>query len=519
MNLLFKDSNNNNDNNSNAITITPDCYLHLALDEIIDSIAVTKEEKELMRITLSTIPRDDTTCIYRQSILKDFLYDEALCNDLFEIIKKLDILKEYHDNGRFSIVKKASLYDLIDYMNEMEVYIEIIDGLNEIFNKYDIKSLGLLSIRDLLKDVTDSDRIDELKEIVSSLRADISTLKSVTLGVNLSPDLRPEEIKIIEFNNVPYLSQFTKTAWGLSIGSGRRIRYQNPSQFMKYICDDMEKELSKNVVRYKKELKEYINFKGYFLLDILNDLRVYLMMARFGRKLTNKGYTISFPEIDNASRDVSIKGIYNLRLAIKNESSIVKNDFTFSNDEKIFILTGPNRGGKTMLTQALGINALFASLGFFVMADSYIGYTFKNILTHFPQDENLTLDLGRLGEEATRTKKIVKEADPRTLVLLNETYSSTSATDALYLAFDLVHILKHNGVPTVFNTHLHELARNTKKMNEWDGDSNVVSLTMEIKDNVNTYKVLRQEPDNTSFARNIALKYGVTYEQFLEDKD
>ena len=112
---------------------------------------------------------------------------------------------------------------------------------------------------------------------------------------------------------------------------------------------------------------------------------------------------------------------------------------------------------------------------------------FDKILTHFPADENQTLDLGRLGEEAIRVKRIVMEADKRTLVLLNETYSSTSAEDGLYLARDLVHILKHNEIPTIFNTHLHELARGVEEMNEWEGRGDVISLVMEIVDNNNTY--------------------------------
>lgn len=169
-----------------------------------------------------------------------------------------------------------------------------------------------------------------------------------------------------------------------------------------------------------------------------------------------------------------------------------------------------------MLTQAVGIAAFMAGQGLFVTADEYEGFLFDKILTHFPADENETLDLGRLGEEAVRVKTIASEADAKSLVLLNETYSSTSAIDGLYLAKDLVHLLKHKSVPTIYNTHLHELAKATEEMNKWDGEGDVVSLVMEIVDNVNTYKVLHKDPDTSSFAKNIALKYGVTYEQLLK---
>jgi hypothetical protein len=39
---------------------------------------------------------------------------------------------------------------------------------------------------------------------------------------------------------------------------------------------------------------------------------------------------------------------------------------------------------------------------------------------------------------------------------------------------------------------------------------------MEIKDNVNTFKLKRSSPDTSSYARNIAEKYGITYEQMKD---
>lgn len=157
-----------------------------------------------------------------------------------------------------------------------------------------------------------------------------------------------------------------------------------------------------------------------------------------------------------------------------------------------------------------------ASLGMFVTADSFKGLPFKNILTHFPIDENLTINYGRLGEEAIRIKEIVKESDRETLILFNETFSTTSSADALFLAKDLIRILKEKGSYVIFNTHIHELAAAIPEMNAWEGESSVVSIVMEMKDNKNTFKVRRSDPDTSSYARNIAEKYGITYEQMKE---
>lgn len=513
MNLLYPNGK------EHTKTLSQETYQHLALEELVDLVGVTTEEKTLLRSVFTVIPTDYETVIFRQEILKDFLEEEEFCAELEEVLRSLDVLAEYNRHNMFTVKKKSSLWELIDYMVEMEIYIKIIEEMLAFFERHEVASKGLKEIAGLLTEVLDTERIEELKEIVQSLRADISTLKSVTIGINLSPELRPEEIRILGFESLPYRSQFDKINLGASIAAHYPVRYRESSQFMKYICDDMEKELSKNVQHTKKMLKSYINLKGYFLLDICNDLKYYLMMAKFTKKLIATGLGVSIPHLDEKSDTITIKGIYNVRLMAREVEEIVKNDFSFSEKEKLYILTGPNRGGKTMLTQAIGLNALFAAQGLFVTADSYDGYLFEDIMTHFPADENETLNLGRLGEEAVRVQKIVKDATPKTLVLLNETYSSTSAFDGLYLAKDLVHILKHKNVPMVFNTHIHDLACETKEMNQWDGPSDVVSLTMEIVDRQTTFRVLRKEPDRCSYAKNIAEKYGVTYEQMLECRD
>lgn len=511
MNLLYPKGK------EQAVKLPDDTCQDLAFLELLDMVAVLDVEKELVKKVLSTLPGDEETICYRQEILRDFLANEDFCIQLKDILKSLDVLRAYKENNHFHLNDKSSIWQLIDYMQEMDAYIQIIEDLNLLFSKYEMTSSGMKEIARLLKDVIDMDRIEELKEIVTSLKAEVAYIKSVTVGINLDPDLQPKEIMILEYNNLPHLSRIKKTHVGLSIASGRRITYKKDDPFMPLLCKEMENKLSKTVGQYKKDLKNYVNFEGYFLLDICDDLKFYLLMAQFGRKLQQEGYTICFPSINKESNAVSIKGLYNIRLTEKEIDSIVKNDFVFSEKEKVFILTGPNRGGKTILTQAVGVAAIFAAQGMFVAADSYDGFAFHNVLTHFPADENETIDMGRLGEEAVRIQKIVKQADNRTLALFNETYSSTSALDGLYLAKDLVHILKHKGVPTIYNTHLHELAHMTDEMNAWDGEGDVVSLTMEIIDNVNTYRVLRKEPDSSSFAKNIALRYGVTYEQMLSE--
>ena len=306
----------------------------------------------------------------------------------------------------------------------------------------------------------------------------------------------------------------------MDIAVGSKIR--NPFNDYKYqdplltaMTPFMKKHLWKHYGEIRHLIRKHSKYDSRILTNLYNGLVFYLSVANTGRRLKDSGYVISFPEIDSGKAP-EVKGLYNIRLAIAGEKEIVKNDFSFTDDERIFILTGPNRGGKTILEQGMGLVSVMASLGMFVTADSFTGLPFEKILTHFPIDENLTINYGRLGEEAVRIKEMVKEADDNTLLLFNESFSTTSSADALYLAKDLIHILKEKGSYVIFNTHIHELATDIPEMNEWEGRGRIVSIVMEMKDNKSTFKVKRSEPDTSSYARNIAEKYGITYEQMKE---
>ena len=87
----------------------------------------------------------------------------------------------------------------------------------------------------------------------------------------------------------------------------------------------------------------------------------------------------------------------------------------------------------------------------------------------------------------------------------------------MYLSKDLLRVLKEKGAYVIFNTHIHDLAKQIPEMNGWTGQGNIISLVMERKDEKNTFILKRAEPDSSSYARDIAEKYGITYEQMKED--
>lgn len=493
--------------------LPPESAKDIALYEVIEFMTGVEEEQKVLKDIMTKIPTDPSDMIYRQEILKDLMNNETLFDSVKDSIDAIKILQFYNTGAKRIRDKDNSLSGLLEELRELKVYVEVIEKLSNALSENDIKSEGLLALRESLKEITEDEKFKAVKPDIEKIHSDLQGAMGAIVGVTLTADMDIENVTAIEFVDYKPRSSYTIMDYNVTTlvsNPFKKYKYQDP--LLTAMTPHLKKHLWKHFGEVKHLIRKHSKYDTRLLINLYSGLVFYVNAAKLGKKLEEKNYVTVFPDIAQG-KELEIKGLYNIRLAIKGQEDIVKNDFVFADDERMFILTGPNRGGKTILEQALGLISVMASLGMPVTADSFTGMPFQNILTHFPIDENLTINYGRLGEEAVRIKEIVKNADSNTLMLFNETFSTTSAADALYLCKDLLHILKDKGACVIFNTHIHELAACIPEMNAWEGKSRIVSIVMEIKDNRNTFKIKRSEPDTSSYAKNIAEKYGITYEQ------
>jgi DNA mismatch repair protein MutS len=148
------------------------------------------------------------------------------------------------------------------------------------------------------------------------------------------------------------------------------------------------------------------------------------------------------------------------------------------------------------------------------------------IYTHFPVEEKPNAEAGRFGEEAQRLSEIFTHATRNSLVLLNESLSSTAAGESLYLARDIMRCLRLLGVRAAYTTHMHELAANAEEINSiTPGDSKLISLVAVAQtagdpngpDGVTrTFKVIASPPMGRSYAEGLAARYGISYDKIVE---
>lgn len=141
--------------------------------------------------------------------------------------------------------------------------------------------------------------------------------------------------------------------------------------------------------------------------------------------------------------------------------SYVPNDIYLSNDDaRIIVLTGPNMAGKSTFIRQAAIITLMAQIGSFVPASEATVGLVDRIFTRVGLQDDLTTGHSTFMVEMVETAAILNQANPRSLVVLDEIGRGTSTYDGLAIARAVIEHLHNDsrlGCKTLFATHYHEL--------------------------------------------------------------
>ena len=479
---------------------------------------------------------DEEVIAYREKTLADMARLPELKATLTKVGPILDdILELRRLDSDNSSAADSYLYSI----TEIELYVSCIDTLKEGFaGVYDkIESDAFKSLADFVIDFASSEYYKELLDKLNALSARVHEVKSITVGVNLDRELRPVSAGVISINSEQFKS-------GKVLDKILRLSFKNDaytciaelSPFGKGGISENRREalvgafngaiedvFRSSVKGWRAIVGEYVLDNTDFLLRLAPEIEFVIKASELVRKLTEqRGLTMVNPEIaPKDERAFSAKGLYNPRVALAIDDDMVLNDFEFDDKAHIYVITGPNRGGKSVITVAVGaIQALF-QLGLPIPAEQARLSVVDGIFTHFPEGADDTIDKGRLGEECARLREIFDLVSSESMILLDESLSSTGAYEASYIASEILTGFAVLGCRGVFSTHLHELAAAVPEMNERSVASGGVlidTLVAGIEEGSRSFKIHRAKPDGKSYAKDIADKYGLSFEELVGGK-
>ena len=141
-------------------------------------------------------------------------------------------------------------------------------------------------------------------------------------------------------------------------------------------------------------------------------------------------------------------------------TDFIPNDVHLGGSEaRINLLTGANAAGKSTILRMTCVAVIMAQIGCYVPATSATLTPVDRIMSRLGANDNIFAAQSTFFVELSETKKILSEATPRSLVILDELGRGTSSYDGVAVAEAVLHhIATHLGCVGFFATHYHSLA-------------------------------------------------------------
>ena len=122
------------------------------------------------------------------------------------------------------------------------------------------------------------------------------------------------------------------------------------------------------------------------------------------------------------------------------------------------------------------------------------------------------MNSGRLDEELGRMNRIVEQIGDGSLLLLNESFATTTEKEGSVIAYDIVKALTEAGVKILMVTHLLSFARRVYEQEKDDPESGAAFLSAERRpDGTRTFRMIPHAPEMTSFGLDL-------YEEIVEKR-
>ena len=383
----------------------PVFFVDLNLDQIIDAITFAKQEYNLKPFFYTSL--NDTDAIeYRHEIMRD-LENKILFEAIKSFAQKMRAMREHliqADKLYYSYQKKRWFLDAV------EIYCDAVSGLVNDLSLIDLKSRGFLAFREYLTNYTHSDHFMLLLAETKKLIADLSAVKYCLL-------IKGGSIKVRRYESeIDYSTEVAETFEKFKQGAVKDYRVEFPNwpdmNHVEAKVLDMVAQLYPEVFL---NLDNYCAKNGNYLDETISvfdrEIQFYVACLEYIEIFKRAGLKFCYPRISNQSKEIFDYEGFDLALAhklISENSSVVCNDFYLKDKERIFVVSGPNQGGKTTFARAFGQLHYLASIGCPVPGREAQLFLFDRLFTHFEKEENINNLHGKLQDDLVRIYSISK---------------------------------------------------------------------------------------------------------------
>ena len=485
----------------------PGYFSDLNLDQIATSITAGRDEYQLHPYLNRRLDSAEAI-LFRHEVFRD-LEMTGVRQALTAFRRAMAEVRRDRDQAvklRYRHQGEAWMLDAI------RAYVQAAQQLSDSLATENLTSSALVALRDYLnKYVNSSD--------FTMMNAETRRVSDALSHITYSVHLRGSRVTVGKFTDeADYSTEVEKT---FERFKQRGDVKDHRTEFNNYVeMNHVEAQILDQVARLfpsefaalRSHVEGYASFADETIVRTDREAQFYLAYLDYMDRFRSAGLTFCFPEV-SGSTAVSVQDTFDVALADKlvgDRIAMVCNDFELDGQERIFVVTGPNQGGKTTFARTFGQLHHLANIGCPVPGTTAKLFLFDEMFTHFEAEEDLTNLSGKLEDDLHRIQQVLREATSNSIIILNEIFASTTLKDARVLGTRLIEEITARGALAVYVTFIDELA----SLNE----ATVSMMSTVVPENPaeRTHKVIRKPADGLAFAIAIAERHGLTYRQLRE---
>jgi len=484
----------------------PEFFHDLNLDQIVDAITAGREEYNLKPFFYIRLT-DLAQIAYRHQIMRD-LEVAALFQSIKCFADRMRSMRAHLTNADKSYYKYQKEAWFLDAVG---IYCQAIESLLQDLRACNPASRGLQVFRTYLAEYAGSGPFNTLVEETKRLRTELEAMRYCLLVKGGSVTVRHHD------SAIDYSAAVEETFAKFKQGAAKDYLVKFRDSDMNHV----EAKILEGVAQLNSQVFSALddfctrnrNYLDHTILVFDREIQFYLAWLEYAKPFNHAGLSFCYPRLSANRKDVSSRDGFDLALAgklIRENAAVVCNDFMLSGQERVFVVTGPNQGGKTTFARTFGQMHYLASLGCPVPGTEARLFLFDRLFAHFEREEDITTLRGKLEDDLIRVHEILQQATPDSLIIINEIFASTTLKDAVYLSRKVMERIAQLDLLCVCVTFLDELSSVNEKT------VSVVAGVAPEDPTVRTFKIERRPADGLAYAQAIAEKYNVTYERLKQ---